>query len=331
MTGRFHRPSTVELSAVLRGMLVDNELEPREPVVLNRSPNTRSSTFRSEIVTCRLRCGQLTLHCKYSENQWEEGHTAGDIDDHTAYGYRGGVAYEATVYRLVLSRIDLTRPRFFGAHVDHDGGTWLVLEHLDGSRRLSGGGDPALPVGAAWIGAFHAHMAGRVAAGDVAAVRRYDAAYYLGWAERTAAFTASLAEEFGWFQPLCASFGSAVDLLLKAEPTVVHGEYTVHNVLWRDGQVCPIDWETAAVAAGEIDLATLTHGWPTAAVEAARTAYRTARWPAGPPTDHVEKLDAAELYSIFRWLGYRSEWPDEQERRDWVRSLREPGERLGLI
>ena len=36
-----------------------------------------------------------------------------------------------------------------------------------------------------------------------------------------------------------------------------HGEFTPHNVLWQGGRAVPIDWESAAFGAGEVDLAVL--------------------------------------------------------------------------
>jgi hypothetical protein len=325
----YQLPDTAKLEGVLAAMLEESGIAPRQPLITSRRTNPYGSTFQSEMVACALHGGRtLFLHCKYSDSQWEDDP---DVDDHTAHGYRGGVAYEASVYREVLATSDLPHPHFFGTHVDEDDRTWLVIQYVDNGLRINKAGDAALPLGAAWIGAFHAITGRQQQTLRWPFLHSYDASYFLGWANRTATFVEPFAREFCWLRPLCASFHAAVDLLLETPLTVAHGEYTVHNVLVRDGLAYPVDWESAALAAGEIDLVTLIDGWNDEVAERCITAYQKARWPAGPPADHLARLDAARLYSIFRWLGYRPDRPDVDQQRLWIRSLRVPGERLDLI
>src|SRR5436309_16091364 len=60
--------------------------------VLDRQPNVYSSTFPSEIVTCRFgEESELSILCKYEAGR-----------SHQVYGHRGDLAYEAEVYRHVL-------------------------------------------------------------------------------------------------------------------------------------------------------------------------------------------------------------------------------------
>ena len=104
-----------------------------------------------------------------------------------------------------------------------------------------------------------------------------------------------------------------------------------NNILYSGGVIYPIDWESAAVAAGEIDLACLTEGWPPRVVRECERRYREARWPDGAPADFERRLGAARLYLAFRWLG---EEPDEtvDESNRWrFDDLRTVGERLGWI
>ncbi len=327
--GDYQLPDTAKLERVLAAMLEESDFAPRHPLITSRRTNPYGSTFQSEMVTCALHDGRtIFLHCKYSDSQWEDDP---DVNDHTAHGYRGGVAYEANVYRNVLATIKLPHPRFFGTHVDEYDRTWLVIEYVDNGLRINEAGDKALPLGAEWIGTFHAIIARQQQTLSWPFLHSYDASYFLGWANRTATFVKPFAREFRWLPPLCASFHTAVDLLLKTHLTVVHGEYTVHNVLVRDGFAYPVDWESAALAAGEIDLVTLIDGWNDEVTDKCITAYQNARWPAGPPADHLARLDAARLYSIFRWLGGGTGQPDLDEQRLWISSLRIPGERLNLI
>src|SRR5260370_33989561 len=88
-------PSSEALSAGLSRRLngrgsargrVDVEVE-----VIKRE-TSHEGTFPKELVTCRLGDGSTrTLFCKYG------------IDaDNAAHGHRGGVVYEARVYRMLL-------------------------------------------------------------------------------------------------------------------------------------------------------------------------------------------------------------------------------------
>jgi hypothetical protein len=95
--------------------------------------------------------------------------------------------------------------------------------------------------------------------------------------------------------------------------------------------VYPIDWESAAVAAGEIDLASLTEGWPAGYARQYERAYRKARWPNGAPADFERRLAAARLYLAFRWLANKPDRPPAADDLWYFRQLRSAGRRLGLI
>jgi thiamine kinase-like enzyme len=119
------------------------------------------------------------------------------------------------------------------------------------------------------------------------------------------------------FRELVDRFEEEVELLVSAPRTVVHGEFTPKNVVWADDRPHPVDWEEAAVGAGEIDIACLTDEWEEDLVEPAIAAYLESRWPDGPPHDFSLTLRAARVYWLMRWLG-ESEDADEEEDIDWV-------------
>ena len=100
-------------------------------------------------------------------------------------------------------------------------------------------------------------------------------------------------------------FARVARLLVEGSLTVIHGEYYPDNVLVRETVVHPVDWQTAAVAAGEIDLAALTERWPRGVAEQCENAYRRARWGDRTPASFHETLLAARLYLHFRWPGDR--------------------------
>jgi hypothetical protein len=55
----------------------------------------------------------------------------------------------------------------------------------------------------------------------------------------------------------------------------------LNNNLSLHGRIYPVDWESTAVAIGEIDLASLVERWPVTTVGRCINAYISARWPHG--------------------------------------------------
>jgi aminoglycoside phosphotransferase (APT) family kinase protein len=291
--------------------------------IVDRSPSL-GGTFPSEIVRCRCDDGsELGLFCKYGI-----GHTtSGD-------GHRGGVRREAAVYRKVLRSASDSSARFLGTYRDTmSGATWLIIEHLDGAARLNQSPNPdAMNLAAGWIGRFHARTQslGTHEPSTTTFLPRYDARYYRRWARRTVkASAASSLRARMWLDRVRQGYEDEVtDVLLAQPPTVIHGEYYPKNVLIRESTVYPVDWESAAEAPGEIDLAALTDRWLPALVLDGERAYADARWPHGAPPTFSKTLDAARLYVQFRWLGD----PLTQQKQRWrFRELRLVAQRLGLI
>ena len=98
---------------------------------------------------------------------------------------------------------------------------------------------------------------------------------------------------------------------MPAREAIIHGEYYPSNIQLRDTVVRPVDWESAAVAMGEIDLATLTDGWPKAIKRECENAYAQARWSGKEPEAFRRRLKLANVYVNFRWLGGK-EWEKEK-------------------
>lgn len=288
--------------------------------VVARAANPHASTFPSEVVTCRLENGdEIRLFCKYGAG------------GHDAHGHRGGVGYEVEVYRRVLAATALPVPRFYGTAAGRAGEVWLAIAYLDGCLRLRDSRDLAhWEQAAAWIGHFHAEQEARKRDPTLSFLIDYDAAYYTGWARRTAQNAIALNLNFPWLVQLCEAAQTALLGLLEPPQTVIHGEYYPKNLLIHGGSIYPIDWESAALACGEIDLATLTDRCDPQTIQRCERAYQQARWPKGAPPHFTRTLDLARLYVHLRWLG--AEPGHKLRRRPWrydeVRAL---GERLGLI
>ncbi len=316
---------TWRLNAALGG---DGSSAPALTVV-DRTPPRMMCTYPNEVVTyCRNGLERRAF------NKYESRH------GHGAYGHRGNVAYEAEVYRQVLQPCHGFRPRYLGAHTEPKSGeTWLVLEYLNHCIRLCDmkvhrwrRQPTAMAHAARWIGRFHATH--QVTAGDGAFpfLRHYDAEYLQGWARRTLVLARPLHHVFPWLEELCSHSEWWTAPLLSAPLTVVHGEFYPKNLLLRGEKVHVVDWESAAVAAGEIDLAALTEGgWPVSYVSRSERAYQHARWPEGTPPHFRPTLEAAHVYLHFRWLGERQDWSLAEKNRWRYSQLRLSAKKLGLL
>jgi aminoglycoside phosphotransferase (APT) family kinase protein len=252
---------------------------------------------------------------------------------HGSYGHRRGVPYEAMVYERLLRPAGAQVPPWWGAYVDQQQRTWLVIGFLEGGLKLSRaepGQVHPLSMAARWIAQFQ----NAVDAPDLAPVRAslitYDGAYYAGWALRTLEFAHDLDTIKAWLAPVVDRYVQSIVPMLLAHSTVAHGEFYPANLLWWRGAVYVLDWESTAVGAPEIDLACLLEGWPAPAASDALEVYRRERIRPKEARDLGTALDAAGLYQQFRWLGDEREWrvDDPQWRFDLVRDL---ARRLGIL
>jgi hypothetical protein len=303
-------------SAVLATGLA--EILGEDVAVLERAVNPRSSRFLSEVVRCRTATDRaLRLFCKYEAGPVGESH-----------GLRGGVAYEAEVYRRVLVPSALPMAPFHGARRDAASGlTWLVLGLVEADRL---GSEHDAVAAARWLARFHSAGEGLPPAAT-AFLTRYDAAIYRDCARRAAYYCRTLAAGFPWFPPLCAAFEDLIPVLTEAAPTVIHGEFYPVNVLCAAGRIVPVDWESAALAPGEIDLAHLVDRWASRTVARSIAAYTAARWPAGVSPDVDRRLGVARLYVQLRWLAEREDWALADNTRWRFEALHAAGARLGLV
>jgi hypothetical protein len=299
--------------------------------VLRRDLPHFMSTFPNEIVTCRLPDGRIRrVFIKYGGGR-----------SHSCFGHRGDIPYEAEVYRRVLQSLSDFRPKCLGAHTDpKSDDTSLFLEYAYRNVRLSdiswkrSTRQPrAMAQTARWIAQFHVAHESRVGDRSLAFLRQYDGEYYKGWAQRMLEFARPLHGRFPWLTELCQAGDEWFAPLLAARPTVIHGEFYAKNVLVRGQRLFMVDWESAAIAAGEIDLAALTdgEGWRDKLVRRCEDKYQQARWPEGAPASFKRRLDAARIYLHFRWLGERADWTVREKTLWRYDHLHAAAKRLGLI
>jgi hypothetical protein len=289
MTLTMERPSHRALERSLEAALG----EPGGVALTAREPNSYASTYPSDVVTCVAGARTITLLCKYEFPR-----------DRGARGVPVGVRYESAAYRLAVEPSRLTAPRSFGLFRDDPAGPrWLVLEFLTDTLRLDkwperGG----LSRAAQWIGSFHRFH--DVRANDPPeCLNREGRETFQACVARATDRWAELGGTHPWFHPLARDYEAVFCDLLVRRPTVVHGEFYPSNILVRDGRVFPVDWERAAVSAGEIDFAALTEGWRPEDVRLATESYVDARWEGEAPGDFIASVDAARAYLHLQALG----------------------------
>jgi aminoglycoside phosphotransferase (APT) family kinase protein len=312
-------PPTDELQATLTALSSGNGQRAGIEII-QRYSNPHSSTFPSEIAVCRApRDQELHIHCKYEDNTLQN-----------VTGYKSGPSYEAAVYQQVLARLAAGVPKFFGSTRDRNGHVWLFTEYVAGAFRLDEVSCPehALALAAAWAGRFHQANEPRSQSGALSFAARYDIGYYCRWADRSAEFAARWPRQAQILNKACSRARQTFESLAAAPVTLIHGEYTPHNVLLRENEIVCVDWESAAIAAGENDLASLVDGWPDEVVRRCRDEYCAARWPEGTPLKFEARFEAAQLYWNLRWLGDR-DWPPSLKLVSRIQRLRAIAERLG--
>ena len=210
-----------------------------------------------------------------------------------------GIGYEAHVYRDVLSRLTVGLPRFFGSGVI-DGCDVLVTEALVGHRTLdllpAGDDRTALGDAAAWLACFH----GATERLEVPpGVRRQSTRDYETVIKRT---VDGFADRAPWLVSVSRRAVEAIPRFLAAASVLAHGEFYPGNILYRDGDVRPVDWESAVVGPGETDLAQLVDGWVREHADHAASRYAQTRWPDGLPDDFGWRLTVAKMLVHYRWL-----------------------------
>ncbi len=336
-TGLLLEPDTHSLSSGLRSVLcVSNG---RELTILERERNAYSSGSLSEIVTCTCADGRpLRLLVKYAQypdaalyRHLIHGHAS---HEPFTVGSWSNVPYEAKVYREVLEPLRLSTPRFYGTYQEPGSGRlWLVLEYFDNAIPLDEQfDDSAMGLASSWLGRFHAISEQRIASNAaLPCLKIRDGSYYSGFADRALAHAGRLDPSFYWLPDLCSRFKEFATSIWTVRPTITHGDYFQHNILIRDGNIHPVDWEQAAIDLGEIDLACLTYRWPASITECCELEYQKSRWPQGSPDDFETVVNAARLALYFDDIRNVANWTDRDERLTFSKEMRSLGERLGLI
>lgn len=288
---RIDVPETDILLKVLSRIFAGQGSEYANLKSVSRKLSPHGGTLQAEIVDCFFESeGSIRVFCKYT----------GDNEYHGP-SHKHGVAYESLVYDGILRHAVLRTARFFGfAHIPESSCSILVLEYLEDYQTMPGNDAPAFAFAAAAIGTFHRQMESSVP--DF--VFRYTREYYLSWLDMNRKLFEGLKNAHPWIIELGEYFREHIDLLADAPQTLVHGEYYTKNIIMKDAEICPVDWESGAAAAGEIDLASLIDARDEVCVHTAIRHYRESRWPGGVSDDDLfeKRLLLAKTYFYFRWM-----------------------------
>ena len=290
-------PNTELLTRHLSKLFSTSEVE-KNVEVISRKPFKGSSTFPAEIISCQLPDGKiLTLFGKYLAGLGPNNH-----------GHRGGVEYEIKIYDEVLRDLPLPKANFWGkCFFKENDETLLLMDFLEGSISLKGNPDINHYLNAAsWAARMHNFFEGNVPS----FVKVYDPAYYSVWLARMENEPSILAAR-PWLQDLINYFRNHIDILTESPQTLIHGEFYSKNILIRDSIAYPVDWESAAYAPGEIDLASIIEARKPDVVERIRESYLTARLEDSrfDKAGFEKRLLMAQLYLHFRFFfPKREEW-----------------------
>jgi thiamine kinase-like enzyme len=335
--------STSEVHAELERALSEHFGTQRRIVSLERRPCPYRTSFSLEELDAVLDDG-TSLQLMFKDLS-EAALTDGARDVKPSFLY--DPLREIEAYRAILAPAELGTPTYYGAAIEHERGRyWLFLENVPGIVLWQIGELTAWKDAARWLAAMHARFA------DVIEWRsrsehllHYDADFYRLWLQRAQAFSRqseaappiAFRRGVDW---LATRYEQVVERLEALPVTFIHGEFYASNVLVQEDldtrRVCPIDWESAAVGPGLIDLAALTGGtWDDEERSALALAYHTTLTQLGgsppAPDDFLAALDCCRLYLALQWLGWSEGWsPPEEHRQDWLAEALRLAERLDL-
>jgi hypothetical protein len=229
---------------------------------------------------------------------------------------------EIAVYRDFLARRGRGTARCYAVVSDPTKDRyWLFLERVTGREMYQVGEFDHWLAAARWLARLHA--SGAV---EGCHLIRHDEEYYRRWPRLA-----------GLDLP---GYDAVIRRLAELPATLIHGEFYASNVLVQETpsgvRICPVDWETAGVGPGLIDLAALTTGrWSNAERAAMIAAYRAALAAEGqrpPPLEELlVQLDWCRLHLALRWLYRPAGWrPPAHQAFDWRGEVEQVAAKLRL-
>jgi Ser/Thr protein kinase RdoA (MazF antagonist) len=218
---------------------------------------------------------------------------------------------EIAVYRDLLEPAGVGAPALRGWLADGRR-AWLFLERVEGAPLDEARDLGAWEAAARWLAHLHSRPLPTAGTGRLL---RYDAAWLRRWQIRAAASRPAL-------RRLSAAVERAVESVSSWPFGLVHGEYYPANVLVAGRRIRPVDWETAGLGPGLLDVAALTSGgWDARERVRVERAYREALPPGRRPAarELADALRQARLLVAVQWLGWDERFsPPEEHAHDWL-------------
>ena len=299
---------------------------------IHTRPSAYSSTCRLYEVDVRLDDGrELAL-------VWKDLGSASEAAGGTRVGPRSlyEPRREIEVYRRVLRHSRDGTPKLLGGVISaRRPRHWLFVERVRGIELPQVGDFGIWLATAAWLGSFHRRFASAAARRGLQRARLldYDRELLGLWTDRIRRRLAT-----GALTPrrdvdrVLDAYERSLPELAKLPRTLIHGELFPANIVVdaaaKTPRICPVDWETAGVGPGLIDLAMLAAGnWHDDQIVSLLAAYDAAVSGRARVTRVSETLGHAftlcRLHVAIRMLGWSAErdWhPPRQHAHDWLRS-----------
>jgi len=243
---------------------------------------------------------------------------------------------EIHIYREVLSQYQLGTPIYFAAITDSPRERyWLFLEKVPGVELYQIGDFALWQQVAQWLARFHLLGPKLRLLASEARLLHWNRKHYWRSLERARACVhernpndTALVD----MERIARVYERVVEQLTSYPPTLIHGEFYASNVLVAESsrgvRVCPIDWETAGIGPGLLDLAALVAGrWTDEQREGLATAYWESlpkSWPVAQGFCSFQRtLMCARLALAVQLLGRTREWtPPPEHQHDWLQEAK---------
>lgn len=326
-----HSVSTAELRAVLEPAFTRHRRIRSSIARIKRRVSDYHSSFALEELEVQFHDGKELRVIFKNVNPEALIEYARQTRPHFAYD----PAREVKVYRDILTKHQLGTAECFGVVLDSARRRyWIFLEHVKGEELYKIGEFEIWLYVSRWLARMHTCLGGEVAGlSEESHLLVHTDEYYWTWMQRARAYltrddhsqTEETRRSVRW---LSQRYDRVVSQLLALPKTLIHGEFFASNVLvHRESEplrVCPVDWETAAIGPGLIDLAALTGGrWSEDRKSAMAVAYYDTLKTGGdsvPAKDEFFRaLKACRVHLAVQLLGWSPEWyPPPEHGYDWL-------------
>jgi thiamine kinase-like enzyme len=239
---------------------------------------------------------------------------------------------EIIVYRDILNTAGLGTATCFGSLIDEEADRyWLLLEKVVANELYTIGDLSVWRQVARWLARMHSQFS------ELSPIRRssqallnYDAHFFDACMERAEAQIKRRAAQSkinpARVNNIWAQYRKVVSRICNLPRTLIHGEFYPSNILVSrqnaDYRICAVDWETAGIGAGLLDLAALISGkWTEPQRQDLARAYFEGLIREEKLNDFdqfTSDLLSCRLHVAVAWLGWTPDWqPPLAHRHNW--------------